>query len=248
MKPYLILILLAGLIACNNNSTKVTTNNAPQQPVFDCNSITNKEFLYHIADSLITNHKGGEYFSLRDFDTADVFITEDYFTDNKTKTTLVLMGVEGNPSDGTGQNLLILFSCGNTYRIINAAQSGTFTPLDIRDLNGDGVKEIVVQSSQAYEGTCSDLYEVISFKDEKKQTLFSRQSTSDVNCGIDLSERYKTGDTVEHKFDCSLINNKTGTYNIRQIETIKINNGGTNDSEVVGNLIIKTDTTQITLK
>jgi len=268
MKPYIILILTLGVIACSNNPHKIATTDSVQyRQSSNVNPLTDKGLIYHIADSIVTSienkiskNEYKEYFSLRNIDTTDALIVEDYFTNNKTKTTLVLLDAEGNPPDGTDHYLLLLLSYTDTYNLISVEQSGDFTPSDIRDLNGDGVKEIIICDSSAQEGISSDSYSIVNFRNGKMQVLFSRLSESKIyydNNGLatdyhandyDLAERYHVGDTLEHKFECSLINNKTGTYNIRQIETSKIHNGGANDSEIVMNLIIKSDTTEIKLK
>ncbi|XZF15494.1 hypothetical protein ACTHGU_05115 [Chitinophagaceae bacterium MMS25-I14] len=89
---------------------------------------------------------------------------------------------------------------------------------------------------------------ISQFKGGEKNILFFAHSISVVDCGSEgFAEKYKIGDTLEQKYDCSLIVNNGKTF-IHRIETIKTDNGGQDDSTIVANLLIKTDTSDIEIK
>lgn len=238
------IVLTLGLFACNNVADKTI-----KRQQFDCNSLTDKKVIYKIAKSIIDKHDNEQIWNLSEVDTADFFTTEDYLINPKTKSRLVLIGGNAGMSSGTADNLLILFSCSDSINIVWSGQIGDFEPSDIKDLNGDGIKEIVCTSSMMWIGECNDSYNIFNFKDGKQNFIFTSHSTSVLDCGrYNLGELFKQGDTLEHKLDCSLAKLHDKEFNVQQIQTIKIHNGGQTDDEIIKNLRVVTDTTNIKLK
>lgn len=248
MKRYtniLTLILAIGLFACNNLTDKISK----KEQQFDCNSFINKKVIFEIAKSIIEKKDNEQIWNISEIDTTDFFITEDYFTNSKTKNRLVHIGCNAGLSSGTADNLLILLSCSDTLNILWSGQVGDFNQTNIIDLNGDGVKEIVCNSSMMWMGECNDNYNIFNFKDGKQNFIFTSHSTSVLDCGRNnLSELFKQGDTLEQKFDCSLLKLSDKEYNVRQIQTTKIHNGGQTDDEIIKNLKVVVDTTNIKLR
>jgi len=241
-----IIVLTLGLFACNNSTDKTTSIQGQE---FDCNTLTDKNVIYKIAKSIIDKHDNDQIWNLSEIDTTDFFTTEDYFTNPKTKNRLVLTGGDAGMSSGTADNLLILFSCADTFKVIWSGQIGNFTQTDIADINGDGIKEIVCNASMMWMGECNDNYNIFNFKDGKQNFLFTAHSTSVLDCGRDnLGELFKQGDTLEQKFDCLLEKLRDNKYKVRQIQTVKIYAGGQTDDEIIRNLKVNIDTTDIELK
>lgn len=242
----IIIVLTLGLFACNNIADKTIK----QQHQFDCNSLTDKKVIYKIAKSIIDKHDNDQIWNLSEVDTtADFFTTEDYFISSKTKNRLVIINGNAGMSSWTANNLLILFSCSDTLNIVWSGQIGDFKQSDIQDLNGDGVKEIVCNSSMMWMGECNDSYNIFNFKDSKQNFIFKAHSTSVIDCGFDnLVELYKQGDTLENKSDCSLIKLNVKEYKVRTVRTIKIHNGGRTDEEMVKKIKVIMDTTNVKLK
>ena len=240
----IILILILGLFACKNFTDKARK----QELQFDCNSLTDKKVIYKIAKSIIDKHDNDQIWNLSEVDTSDFFTTEDFFTNSKTKNRLVLIGGNAGMSAGTADNLLILFSCSDTLNILWSGQIGDFNQSDIIDVNGDGVKEIVCNSSMMWMGECNDSYNIFNFKDGKQNFIFGVHSNSVIDCGYDnIAELYKQGDTLENMFDCSLLKLKDKEYGVRQIHTIKIHNGGQTDEEMLKKIKVIMDTTIVKL-
>jgi len=165
---------------------------------FDCNRLTDKKVIYEIAKSII-NSNNENIWNLHDIDTTDFFTTEDYFTNSETKNRLVLIGGEAGTSAGTARNLLILFSCTDSLNVIWSEQVSKFTQDDIVDVNGDGIKEIVMNTGWAWMGEIGDYYEIFNFKDEKKNDIFTARSKSVIDGDefFGYPEFYKRGDTLE---------------------------------------------------
>jgi len=108
-----------------------------------CHSPVSGNIIYSIADSLINETETENIRNLSEIDTGQIFTTEDYFTSAATKNRLVLVDGTAGMSAGSADNLLILFACTDPISIIWAGQVGDFAQAGIRDLNNDGIKEII---------------------------------------------------------------------------------------------------------
>jgi hypothetical protein len=258
MKFCRIFVLLSLLFSCNGRGEKNTGGHTvsleqkqanPQEHPIDCNVITDKLFIYNISHSIIDKDGYGRIWNLSEIDTTDVFTTEDYFINATTKNRLVVIGGEAGLSAGSADHLLLMFSCTDSLRVVWYEQTGKVTPADITDVNGDGIKEIVSNTGYVWMGECGDHYSIFNFKDGNKNILFSAQSISLLGCGHDdLAEPFKQGDTVENSFNCKLQKQSDKTSAIRQIQTVKIYQGGKTDEEITKRLKIIIDTTEIPLK
>jgi len=243
---FLILFIILFTFSCN---TKDSDKKIKKEQQFDCNSLTDKKLIYKIAKSIINKHDNENIWNLSEIDTTTFFTTEDFFTSPTIKNRLVLIGGNAGLSSGTADNLLMLFSCSDSLKVLWSGQIGDFKQSDIQDVNGDGIKEIVCKSSLIWMGACNDSYDIFNFKDSKQHFIFEAHSRSVVDCGFDnLGDLYKQGDTLEKKLECSLIRCNEKKYNIQQIQTTKIHNGGRTDDEIIKNLKVIMDTVNIKLK
>lgn len=249
MKLYvygLIIIAITINMSCNSNGNQ---NNGKESNGFDCNLLTDKSFIYGIGTSLIQRHDNDEIWNLNEIDTTDFFTTEDYFTNSTTKSRLVLTGGVAGMSSGSADNLLLLFDCSDTSRLIWSGQTGDFTQDDIIDLNNDGVKEIIGISEGMWMGECNESYYVFNFKGGKQNFLFNANSWSVIDCGYEnLHELYTVGDTLDKTLQCMLEKQNATNYAVQQITTVKLHNGGANNEDVLSKVIIASDTTIIQLK
>ena len=250
LRIILLLFLTPSFLACNSfsESKHLEVIGGQKEIVkleetqIDCLKPVNRSEIYNIAKSILDKQENEEIWNLHELDTTEFFVTDDYFTNPKTKTRLVLIGGIAGLSAGTEDNMLLLFSCADSLKVIFSAQWGDFAQSDIKDVNGDGIKEIIYQSSMMWMGECNDSYSIFNFLDGNQNVLFSANSFSILGCGLEnLSDRYKKGDTLEIKSDCSLtkVNNK---YNVKNIQTIKVHNGGRTDEEIEKKLIEIRDT------
>lgn len=239
-----IIIAITLKMSCNSNQ-----NDEKGAKGFDCNLLTDKSFVYGIATSLIQNHDNDNIWNLNEIDTTDFFTIEDFFTNSTTKSRLVLTGGVAGMSSGSADNLLLLFDCSDTSRVIWSGQMGDFTQDDIIDINNDGIKEIIGNSGMMWMGECNESYYIFNFKGGTKNYLFTANSRSVIDCGGDnVHDAYEIGDTLESIRNCSLQKQNDGRYSVVQLLTFKIHNGGKNDAEILNGLRVVSDTTLIELK
>jgi hypothetical protein len=249
MKIYWVLIsatISFVFFSCRKPTEKVALG---EEEKYDCSSIQTNRVLYKIAKSVINASDNPRIWNLSDVDTAGVFITEDYFVSSKSKHFLIRMKGEAGLSSGNANNLLMIVSCSDGIQIIWSGQVGEFNQSDIKDLNNDGIKEIVIQAGMMWMGECNESFNIINFADGTENTIYSVQSKSVVDCGFDnLAERYKMGDTLENRYDCRVEYVGSNEYEVNQIHTAKINNGGQTDDEIISALTITSDSTRIKIK
>jgi hypothetical protein len=241
----LFFITLSFLISCSNNTASGSLVN--QKTTIDCNSVISRKMIYYIADSIINKTENDEVWNLSEIDTTNLFSTDDYFTNNKTKNRLVLVDGSAGMSAGTADNLLILFDCTDSLKIVWVGQVGDFQESDIRDLTNDGVKEIICTSEAVWMGECSKSYSIFNFKNGKQIFIYSNYSSSVLGCGYNNLDEYKPGDTLETEFDCSVLSRGNSEYAIQQIRTIKIHNGGDSTEAVINDAQLQKDTMLIKL-
>ena len=199
MKLYvniIIIIFILGFLACNNNIDKTTRN----EKSFDCSSLSDKKAIFNIANSIIDKNDNKEIWNLSKIDTSKFFILDDYFTNPYKQNKLVLIEGEAGLSAGSANGLLILFSCSDSLDILWSGQVGNIEPSDIKDLNGDGIKEIVCTSETIWMGECIKNFDIFNFKNGTQNFLFTAKSYSVLDCGgleEILADHFKQGDTLE---------------------------------------------------
>ena len=224
--------------SCHRSEQRQTEKKA-----FNCNLLTNKKYLLALGDSIIEKHDNNKIWNLSNADTTEFFTIEDYFTNNKTKNRIVVLGGNAGISAGSAHHLFMLFECKDTFKILWSAQEAPINDTCIADLNNDGIMEIVTLSGATWQGTSWETYEIFNFKDNKKNVLYSSQSNTVIDCGgPDLGEAHKPGDTLELQSDHTLVPASDKHFSVKQIRTIKIHNGGSNTEEVLKNIKIIRDT------
>ncbi len=241
-------ILLSGLIClslfnCSNSMRKygsVTDLN--------CDSLNNKKVVYALAKSILEKGDNRKIWSVVDVDTNDMLIVEDYFTNSSTKSKLLLVRGHVGSSTDSANYLLMLVNCSGAPEVVWAEQVLQFYQESIIDLDGDGIKEILISIEERKGGACNSVYSVFNFKNDKKNVLYERQSRSLVDCGYDdLITIYTIGDTLRNTYNISHLREQGRTCRIRQVHTIKIHNGGKTSSEILKNLKTVNDTSYVNL-
>jgi hypothetical protein len=223
--PSLFPLITLFMVSCSSNQEKT------------CHEVLReKKQLVSIAKSTIKKWRADPdnssyvIWNLEEVDTNRVTYYEDHFTNPRTKNILVLMQGEAGLSAGTAHNLLMLFDCNAPApKVLWAGQAGEFAPADVRDLNGDGIKEINIQSGMTWMGECNDLFDIINFKDNKRNFLYQAHSFSHLDCGSDnfSFSRYTVGDTLAKKIDSKILPGTNGKFRIRQIVSTVLYDGST---------------------
>ena len=233
MKQLVLFSLILSIISCNNNkqvqteifAKEIAKTNLPK-PFYGCNELKINSKLFSIADSILKIETHPNIVNLHSVDTTDVTVLEDYFIypDNKSK--MVFFVGEAGFSSGNSNCLLILFHCtNNSAKIIWTGQSNLFKKENFKDLDGDGVKEIINTSGANWLSSRNELFEIINFKNGKRKTLYSTLS----NTQRDYFEEdwYCLGDTISCTYKNTILeSDNAGIIKIKQIKTIKLYNGG----------------------
>lgn len=238
---FLLALSVLLFFSCKNTSNKSQTES--------CSKLSDKAFVMHMADSILKNAVNIEtIWNLSELDSSIYFVVDDYFTNTQTKDRLIVIGGSAGISAGSADHLWLLVGCTGNTPVIWTGQMSEVTTKDILDVDNDGIKEIINYTGSVWMGECHDYYEIMNFKGNKKNVLYSASSFSFVDCGWEnFSESINTNDTVEVQYTNELI--KIGnTHVIRQTKSSKIYQGGDTDAEAIQKLKIVIDTATIELK
>lgn len=240
----IVFISISYLFSCKNNPNPTEAD----KQITENNLFKNKITLANLALNILNEKTNSNIWNLSDLDTNSIITYEDYFTDAENKTQLVLINGAAGLSAGTNQALLILLSCTDTLNVLWSGQTTAFNNDDIMDLNGDGIKEIATTSSSIWMGTCSETFNIINFQNGNRNILFQAESISYIECGLpDLTAQFKIGDTLENMRSCSIIKDEQNNFQVEEIHTVKVFNGGTTNESVVDRVNITIDTLHISL-
>ena len=240
-----LLISLIFLPGCNIPKVNIAST---ETEIITCTDLDDIDQVIPIATSIVNAHNNDKIWNLSTpVDTSRFFSIEDYFIDTKNKGRLVWLGFEAGISAGSANNLLMLFNCADTPVCIWSAQVGLINKDDIKDLNNDGIKEIVCTSRMMWMGECNESYTIFNFKGGQHNILFTANSQSFIDCGNEnYNERYKKGDTLENKRDCLLMSPGQDKHcQVKQTHTLKIHNGGKTDIGVLNQVKTIIDTAYI---
>ena len=195
----------------------------------------NKNDLLSIGLSIID--KGGNDL-IRNLHSVDsvLFVLDDYFINEKEKSKVAyLSGIAGG-SAGIASNLIIVFGDTTTNKVLYSAQVGIIDPDEIRDYNGDGLKDFIINSGMVWMGECNSSYAIKNFKGGQENILYSANSYSVIGCGQDENQyRFETGDTLSIEIENNLT--KAGDeYIVGEKQTISIYNGGKTENDILARL------------
>jgi len=242
-----VLIILLVQPACQESNNKPVPQPQAVQ-LGDCSVLANKDTIFAIASSILELKSNENIWNLSSLDSSKFYAIDDHFTSSATKERLVLIGGQAGASAGSANNLLLLLSCTDSIRVLWSGQVGNIEQNGIRDLNGDGIREIICESEMVWMGECSEYYHIFNFEKGKLRTLFEASSRSVLDCGLDcLGATYKQGDTIETTLACTLVPNRERRYQVQQIRTVKVHNGGVTNDEIKMNLTTAVDTVFIDL-
>ena len=216
-----------------------------------CTDLSNKEVGLLIGNNELERDPGdstSNIWNLRDLDTTNYFSVEDYFTNEHTKNRILLLHGNAGMSAGNANYLLLLLSCKPVVKVLWAGQVAPFTPNDIVDVNHDGIKEIIIHTNSMWQGEINEDYSIFNFRGNRRYFLYERQSLE-----LDLENiitgegpHAVAGDTLKEWYDCTLINNDN-KYQIKQVKTLHICNGGSTDYDIEKLMKVMVDTTYINL-
>ena len=258
-KPDLLIIILLLIISCNNSNkshqtdypvkeTEILKIAKMSKSIYTCDELQNNKKLYSIADSILQLETHPNIINLHVIDSTDITVFEDYFIYPDKKSKMMFFSGEAGFSSGNSTYLLILFHCKNAKaEIIWSGQSAMFVKNNIKDLNGDGVKEIIISSGAAWMSSEVELFEIINFKNGKRNTLYSTLS----NTQQDYFEEdwYCLDDTISCTYKNMIMDSgKAEMIKIKQTKTVQLFNGGKTKEEAFKNSKIKANSTIIIIQ
>jgi hypothetical protein len=236
------------LASCGDNPAK---NTPPVTGTARSTAIgSNKALALSIARHILEDPGNNKnIWNLSEVDTTLYFETDDYFTNSQAKNKLVLLGGEAGGSSGTASCLLMLLNWSQKPQVLWAGQVSAIGDTDIKDLDNDGIKEIVMRTEISWMGECFSDFQVFNFKGGTQHELYDGMSHSIIDCGgaDTIATRYKPGDTLSTEVTSSLIN-RSGRYAVKRVSVYKIHNGGKDDDELMKNMKIITDSGVVELK
>jgi hypothetical protein len=210
-----------------------------------CDDLRDKNVLLHFAmQHAFTSSPTSS------FDTSQIVAVSGHFIDNKSLQTLVWIADYPMPSCGDGCNLVMLFSCDHVARMIFSTTAGVFSKEDVRDLNGDGVLEIIAGNSICRMGECHEHYEIFNLADTAKNVLYHAHSFSYVEetWGDNYEGYFKKGDTISVAISPTLVDAGNGILKIKQVREVKTYNGGKTIDGIRADLITGFDSAVVSLK
>lgn len=224
MKKLLYIITIIGLVSCTGKPKKGET------PVPD------KQTCITIADSLINlGEETDKIWNLQNLDYESMAIFQDNFSSKDRKDFLICFSGDAGMSAGTMNCLLMKLSwdeAGNRWQTDWFAQEGEVDSASIMDLNGDGIKELKIESGMMWMGECFENIHIFNLVNNVENTIYLGQSHTIVDCGGEnYSETYAPGDTVE-----TIRSIEIRDKEIIETVTYKICNGGQTDEEIISNL------------
>ncbi|WP_276484617.1 hypothetical protein [Paraflavitalea pollutisoli] len=245
-------LILIAAIACKDPAPTTQQQSTAGQSVktaYPCAPLANKDTLFAIGNRILETGAQEHIWNLTELDTSHYFNVADYFVSADRKDQLVWIEGQAGGSAGTARNLLLLLRCADSLQVIGAEQVGDVSLADIKDLNGDGIKEIISQSSFSWMGECGNSYQIINYKGGVRNELLHLQGMSILDCGLDsVYSHIQEGDTLETRLDIKLLPRESARFAVQQVRTVKIHQGGANDADIKSNLLVRVDTTIIPLK
>lgn len=237
----LVLPLFFLFISCHSSNEK---RNASMAHEFSCDDLENKKVIYQQA---LLARPG----DASEIDTSEILVVRDHFICKDSISTLIRVEAHAGLSCGNGCNLLMLFSCSEHPKMIWSGPVGEFTKDSIRDLNNDGIVEIINHSGTAWMGECDSYYQIFNFAGGKQNMLYKTFGYSYIGCGFgnESVNHRKAGDTIGLNIKTELIDaDHNSIFEAKQYREYQIFNGGKTEKEAAQREIHKCDTLVISLK
>lgn len=254
---FTVLSLIFLLLSCNkktenkatekNNSTKIETPSPPIQTKKEitCENLLEKEEAFKLGETLL--EKGDGTWNLGELDTSSYFSTNGHFVNKEEKHQLIIIEGSAGLSAGNASNLWILLSCDEGNKVIFYKQAPMIDTKNIKDLNGDGIDEIIEEFFTMWMGSCYETYSIVNFVGGKQNTLYKKKSFSHIECGgLDYANIFSEGDTLVSETKVELKESE-GKYSLIEKNTYKISTGGKTDDEITEKLKVTTEEKEITL-
>ncbi len=237
-KILLLIMTLMSLVSCQNEGNKLKPN--PNE--FNCQNLLSPHFIDSLAKKILLNHDSKTIWNLSSVDTVDMKVYEDNFVSASYKSKLIILQGEAGLSAGNANKLYLILTCQNDEIHLDwFGQEGELRDENFRDLDGDGIKEIIIEKSMMWMGGCEDHFEILNFQSGERNVLLASRSYSLIDCGVESFQSFKKGDTLEIQIQNTIIQDEN-YFVLELAREIKIYNGGLSYTDIVRRLIEKKDT------
>jgi hypothetical protein len=214
------------------------------EPTITCDSLEN-------ISTIMQQVKENDSYGFIRYDSTQTLVLHGHFISADSISTLVLVGGDSGPPCGTGCNMLLLYRCDSVASLVLSQNSGLFSEADVRDLDGDGVMEIITGFDWMNMGECASYFQVFDFKGGKSNLLFENSGFDYFGCGYgdENVKHYKNGDTIGLELKTDLIDpDHDHIYEVKEYRDYKIFTGGKTEDEVLKNAEHRLDTVMVKLK
>ena len=218
----ILVIVLMLLASCENQENK----HIPNYNTLNCQNQLDVQFINSLAKEILSNHDSKTIWNLSSVDTAEMKIFEDYFVSAAYKSKLIILQGEAGLSAGNANKLYLIISCQNDKIHLDwFGQEGELLYENFDDLDGDGIKEIIIEKSMMWMGRCEDHFKILNFQSGERNVLFASRSYSVIDCGGEDLQFFKKGDTLEIQIENKIIA-QDKSFVVKQKRFIKIHNSG----------------------
>jgi hypothetical protein len=238
--------LYADSVASVQYSDSLTDDAAMDDPeqVITCDELEN-------ISTIMQQVKENDSYGFIHYDSTQTLVLHGHFISADSVSTLVLVSGDSGPPCGTGCNMLLLYRCDSVAGLVLTENAGWFSEADVRDLDGDGVMEIITGYDWMNMGECASYFQVFNFKGGKSNLLFENSSYDYFGCGYgdENVKNYKKGDTIGLTLKTDLIDpDHDHIYEVNEYRDYKIFNGGKTEDEVLKKAEHTYDTVIVKLK
>lgn len=220
MKNICILTLIITLFSCSLKEDK---------PQYNLNNQ-----IINAAQRILLKHNK-QIWNLNSIDTTDIKIYKACFLTPNDSILFISISGDAGMSAGNANRLNIIAHL-NDSLIIDYYEQGAL-PDTIMDINNDGIDDVFFNIGNVWMGTCSDNYIIKSFANKKENILFEQHDVSLLDCGGNIEESSKLGDTLSasRKFQFKkLYDDKI--LSIIMTSEYKIHRGGKTEKEILDSI------------
>lgn len=205
-----------------------------------------KELICKKSEQILEDHND-QVWNLNEIDTSDIRIYKGHFTSPKDSALFISIGGLAGGSAGNATRLNIVAHFKDDSLTIDYYEQGAL-PDTVLDLDNDLVQEFYFIIGGSWMGRCNQGYVIKNFFNKQENILFRKQDESILDCGGDIDETNKPGDTLSTVRTLRFLD----VDHDKKIEVImttdyKIHNGGKGYDEVanLAKAITTTDTIRI---
>lgn len=194
----------------------------------DCNDLNNPAVVYALAKDAQEN-------GFPMFDKLDYFTVNGHFTSENATEILIFIDAYAGGSCGSCCNLLLILSCESKLNVVWSGNCGTFSKSDVRDLNSDGIDEIVMNCGSTWSGELNEWFHIVNYKSGKENIVFEKQSSNYIygSYGTEDWKKYQFGDTIHTYYRDSVSDaDPNGNFSVIQIREREIYCGGKTEGEI----------------